>query len=82
MGLEGASGQRAETGKRRVSRGTEFGKNCTAQPDPPAPQADPAPVDHEAPIPPLHEGAQGEAGPAEGAEARPSKGGARRRGGT
>ena len=88
MGLEGASGQRAENGKRRVSRGTEFAKTATAQPDPPPPQDPPVPAPgandarppDEAPTPPLHDVAQGEAGPAEGAAARGGKGG-RRRGG-
>ena len=86
MGLEGASGERSENGKRRVSRGTEFARPGTARPDPPPPPADPASTDpapaaDETPTPPLYEGAQGEAGPAEGAAARPSKGAGRRRGG-
>ena len=71
----------------RVSRGTEFSKTATAQPDPPPPQAAPAPAAggndarpaDEAPTPPLHEVAQGEAGPAEGAAARPAKEGKHRR---
>ena len=78
--------ENAANGKRRVSRGTEFAKPGTARPDPPPPPADPAPADpapaaDETPTPPLYEGAQGEAGPAEGAAARPSKGAGRRRGG-
>ena len=88
MGLEGASGERSENGKRRVSRGTEFAKTATAQPEPPPPQDAPAPAagnndarpPDEAQTPPVHDVAQGEAGPAEGAAARGGKGG-RRRGG-
>ena len=88
MGFEGASGQHPETGKRRVSRGTEFAKTATAQPDPPPPQAAPAPAAgrndvrpaDEAPTPPIPEVAQGDARPAEGAAARPGKETKRRRG--
>jgi len=58
------------------------------KPDPPQPQAAPAPAAggndarpaDEAPTAPLHEGAQGEAGPAEGAAARTAKDGKRCRG--
>ena len=88
MGLEGASGQRAETVKRRVSRGTEFANTATAQPHPPPQQAAPAPaaggddarLADEASTAPLHGGAQGEAGPAEGAAARTAKEAKRRSG--
>ena len=85
MGLEGASGERSENGKRRVSSGTEFAKPGTARPDPPPPPAEPAsanpaPAADETPTPPLYEGAQGEAGPAEGAAARTAKEGKRCRG--
>ncbi len=89
-GLEGASGQRAENAKRRVSRGAEFAKTATAQPDPPALQDALAPaagddnararLPEEAPTPPLHDVAQDEAGPAapaEGAAAHGVKGGRR-----
>ena len=74
MGLEGASGQRPETGKRRVSRGSEFIKTATVQPDPPPPPAVPAPPADEPPTPPLHEVAQVEAGFTQGAAVRPGKG--------
>ncbi len=92
MGLESASGQRAENAKRRVSRGTELAKTATAQPDPPAPQDAPAPaaggddararlpVGAPGPTPPLHDVAQDEAGPTaptEGAAARGVKDGRR-----
>ena len=80
--------RRLETGKRRVSRGTEFANTATAQPHPPPQQAAPAPAAggddarpaDEASTAPLHGGAQGEAGPAEGAAARTAKEGKRRSG--
>ena len=58
-----------------AERSSEFAKTATAQPYPPPPQAAPAPAAggndarpaDEALTPPLHEVAQGEAGPAEGA---------------
>ena len=79
--------RRPEAGKRRVSRGTEFAKTATAQPDPPQPKAAPAPAAggnnarpaDEAPTPPLPEIAQGDARPAEGAAARQGKETKRRR---
>ena len=81
MGLEGASGQRSDqSGKRRISRGTEFAKTKQAIEPPPAEPAVAAPGSedngaraNDAPTPPPApvEGSQAEAGPGEGAAVRP-----------